>query len=407
MSYATISADGGVAVEPSVISKGAYGSVPAAPSDFAALSGGAPGHVAAAAPGGLFSGFTSPSSSALFGLTAKGKIAVVLGFAAIVAISVGVTLGLVLGSAPVVDDGCSYTQYRLANVASPSNYSVLWKPQFVEPFLLTAATEIGVTITRAGQRCLQVHAYQNLNFSSVMVASAGGAPAAAPWVRSPVAENERIIVTLPRIFDVGESLTLAFAYSAPLTGDLVGLYLSTYVDDSNATVTLASTQFEATFARRAFPCFDEPAYKANFTLTLDGIPAGYTALGNMPEAAAPTLNGDGTTKVTFLPTPKMSTYLVAAVIAPLINVSGVAGRNNVAVSVWAVARASNAYQIEYALNCGLVVLDYYEATFGVAFPLPAIRMVAIPDFAAGAMENWGLITCVVTGGAGIIILCAR
>lgn len=190
-----------------------------------------------------------------------------------------------------------------------------------------------------------------------------------------------------------------------------GLYLSSYFNDAGVEVFLVTTQFEATFARRAFPCFDEPAYKAVFNVTIDGVPTGYTALGNMPVTST-TPNGDGTSRISFQPSPKarsspmpalppqpprdhcllrstyspapqMSTYLVAAVAAPLISVSGISGQNNVAVSVYAVARADNYNKIAYALDAGMRVLTYYEGTLGVPYPLPKLDMIAIPDFAAG------------------------
>jgi len=87
----------------------------------------------------------------------------------------------------------------------------------------------------------------------------------------------------------------------------------------------------------------------------------------------------------------MSTYLVAVVVAPLISATTTTP-SGVAVSTWAVARADNAFRLAYALDAGARVLSWYEGVFGVAFPLPELKMVALPDFAAGAMENWGCVT---------------
>ncbi|RYE84939.1 MAG: hypothetical protein EOO65_01365 [Methanosarcinales archaeon] len=183
---------------------------------------------------------------------------------------------------------------------------------------------------------------------------------------------------------------MTFAFTAALGTDMNGLYLSTYTNDAGNQVNTVCTQFEATYARSAFPCFDEPAYKANFSLTVDGIPPAYTALGNMPMVSNAT-NADGSYSATFGTTPRMSTYLFAFVAAPMVSVTTTSGMNNVTVSVYAVARADNVDKIAYALDAGARVLDYYESVFDLAFPLPKIDMVAIPDFAAGAMES----TCAV------------
>ena len=105
----------------------------------------------------------------------------------------------------------------------------------------------------------------------------------------------------------------------------------------------AGTQFEAIYARQAFPCFDEPSLKARFRITVDGVPSGYSALSNMPVDPSPPLAPGRRrallrssaaspqqavgSSVTFLESPPMSTYLLALVVAPLVSVSGMAGRN--------------------------------------------------------------------------------
>ena len=109
--------------------------------------------------------------------------------------------------------------------------------------------------------------------------------------------------------------TLHAAFTGELNDKLVGFYRSTFVDDAGATRTLACTQFESTHARRAFPCWDEPAFKASFTVTLD-VPDDLMAVSNAAEVSATPL-GDGHRRVAFAPTMVMSTYLVAIVVGPL------------------------------------------------------------------------------------------
>lgn len=247
------------------------------------------------------------------------------------AVAAAVALGVTLTSSPGAgaQDGCSYTDYMLRPSAQPLSYAIYWRPQFASPFNFAGSTTIDTLVTADGQACIQVHAYNTLNFTGVAVESAS-----APGVLTPVTytwnvpSTERIIIRLPAAVDAGARLKLHFNFTSPLGQDMVGLYQSTYTDDGGSTVNIVTTQFEATYARRAYPCFDEPAYKAVYNMTLDGVPAGYTALSNMPVASSVS-NPDGTSLVTFQSSPKMSTYLVAAVVAPMIKVSGTAGHNNV------------------------------------------------------------------------------
>lgn len=119
-------------------------------------------------------------------------------------------------------------------------------------------------------------------------------------------------------------------------------------------------------------------------MSLDGVPPGYIALGNMPVAGS-TTNADGSDLVTYQVTPRMSTYLVAAVISPMVSVTSPSGGmyGNITVSVYAPAIAANEVKMQYALDTGVAALAYYERTFGVPYPLPKLDMAAISDFAAG------------------------
>jgi aminopeptidase N len=235
--------------------------------------------------------------------------------------------------------------------------------------------------------------YGIIDPSTGKISSSGDAKT---WVYH--AGNERVTVYLPVAIAKGTELLLNFVYSGVQNSNMVGLYNSSYVSDAGATQYLVATQFEATYARLAFPCFDEPAFKANFTVTVDGIPPGYTALSNMPidGPATPSRWRAGTTMQSFLPSPRMSSYLVAVVVAPLVSQASsfqsTAG-HTVAVTVYAVSRAENVYKLEYPLQQGIKAIQDYERLFApVAYPLPSLAFVALPDFAAGAMENWGLVT---------------
>eukprot|EP00668_Euglena_longa_P000610 GGOE01000746.1.p1 GENE.GGOE01000746.1~~GGOE01000746.1.p1 ORF type:complete len:882 (-),score=313.77 GGOE01000746.1:304-2592(-) len=167
---------------------------------------------------------------------------------------------------------------------------------------------------------------------------------------------------------------------------MAGFYRSQYTRANGAKSIMAVTQFEAIDARRCFPCWDEPARKAVFTITLT-VPKDLTALSNMPEASVEFV-GDKK-RVSFLPSPKMSTYLLAFVIGEFEAVQQVTTGGTLVRALCVPGRVA---QLQYALSCGVRSLEFYNKFFGIPFPLPKIDMIAIPDFASGAMENWGLVT---------------
>lgn len=173
---------------------------------------------------------------------------------------------------------------------------------------------------------------------------------------------------------------------------MAGFYRSTYKNADGSEGILATTQMEPTDARRAFPCFDEPALKSEFTITLVADKH-LTCLSNMDVASETEVHSEisGTTKkaVKFNKTPKMSTYLLAFIIGELNYVE----TNNFRVPVRVYAPPSQDIEHgRFSLELAARTLEFYEKTFDSKFPLPKMDMVAIPDFSAGAMENWGLIT---------------
>jgi alanyl aminopeptidase len=183
--------------------------------------------------------------------------------------------------------------------------------------------------------------------------------------------------------------TLHIEYSAPFDVPLRGLYRVTSGGE-----TYAFTQFESISARLAFPCFDEPRFKTPFELTLT-LPADQFAAANTPVDRAIALP-DGLQRVSFVPTPPLPTYLVAFAIGPLDVVAGQtiapSELRPFPIPLRGIAAKGKGPKLEHALRHTAPFLDSLERYFGIPYPYHKLDLVAVPDFAAGAMENVGLIT---------------
>lgn len=181
---------------------------------------------------------------------------------------------------------------------------------------------------------------------------------------------------------------LKIVFSGIISESLRGFYRSRYEIDG-MTKHLATTQFEATDARRAFPCFDEPAQKAIFDVHLV-IPGDHIAISNtLPINVAE--HESGYKIVSFAPTPKMSTYLLAFIIGQFEYLEGsTSGQNPILVRVY--TTPGKKHQAKFALEVAIKSLEFYNEYFKIPYPLDTLDMIAIPDFESGAMENWGAVT---------------
>lgn len=186
--------------------------------------------------------------------------------------------------------------------------------------------------------------------------------------------------------EVGQSgeVTLVIAYTAALTDSMMGIYPSYYQVDG-VQKELIGTQFETNFARQAFPCIDEPEAKATFDLAVKfDEHEGETILSNMPEKEVI----DGVHH--FETTVRMSTYLVAFAFGELQGVQ-TKTESGVQVGVFA-TKAHQANELDFALDIAKRSIEFFEDFYQTPYPLPHSWQLALPDFSAGAMENWGLVT---------------
>lgn len=196
--------------------------------------------------------------------------------------------------------------------------------------------------------------------------------------------NEAFHIELP---ETGV-LTLVIEFSGRITDNMTGIYPSYYTHNGEKKE-IISTQFESHFAREAFPSIDEPEAKATFDFSLKfDAEEGDIALSNMPEINSHLREETGVW--TFETTPRMSTYLLAFGFGALQGKTAKT-QNGTEVGVFAtVAQAANS--VDFALDIAVRVIDFYEDYFQVKYPIPLSYHLALPDFSAGAMENWGLVT---------------
>ena len=180
---------------------------------------------------------------------------------------------------------------------------------------------------------------------------------------------------------------LSMTFTGELNDRLRGFYRSRYTDDAGNERHLASTQFEATDARRAFPCWDEPSWKAAFKVTLI-VPSELVAVSNM-HVESETAQADGRKAVAFAETPVMSTYILAFVVGDLRSIDE-RTPDGTLIRVWSTPGKEE--HGRFALETSVRLLEYFNDYFGIPYPLQKMDHLAIPDFAAGAMENWGAIT---------------
>ncbi len=263
----------------------------------------------------------------------------------------------------------------------PSKYTLTLQPD-LESFTFTGSVAIDIEVLRPTDSIVLNAA--ELEIGSCRVESADGE--ALPGSTTLDEEAETASFAFEDALPVGPA-RLEIEFTGELNDRLRGFYRSRYTDMNGEERHLATTQFEATDARRAFPCWDEPSMKATFEVTLV-VPEDLEAVSNTMIAEEWALDG-GLRRVRFSETPVMSTYLLAFIVGDIRCVERTAD-NGTLVRVWATAGKES--HGEFAAETSVKLLSFFNDYFGVPYPLPKLDHIAIPDFAAGAMENWGAVT---------------
>ncbi len=275
-------------------------------------------------------------------------------------------------------------EYVLPAEVRPARYAIRLEPD-LQRFTFDGEESVAIDVAEPVSEIvlnaieLQVHS---------AVLNKNGASSGAKDIRL---DSGRETVTL----DFGQEVApgrydLALTFTGTLNDKLHGFYRSQYTGSDGEQKYMAATQFEATDARRAFPCWDEPECKAAFQVAL-AIPAGLMAISNTP-VEHESQPRPGVTELRFAETPVMSTYLLAFVVGELTGIHGEyqGAGGPTQVSVWTTPGKEE--QGRFALDTSISLLTFFNDYFGIPYPLVKLDHIALPDFAAGAMENWGAIT---------------
>jgi len=279
-----------------------------------------------------------------------------------------------------IEAGADQNPHRLPRAVLPRRYDLRLVPD------LGAAAfcgEVDVEVEVSAPTAEVVLNADELEIDQAWVVTAEGTRIDAAVSLDP--ETERATLVLPQELSTGGAV-VSLRFRGVLNDKLRGFYRSTFTDESGNERVIATTQFEATDARRAFPCWDEPDLKAVFSIAVDVEP-GLTVVSNAAVQSEEVV--DGRRRVRFADTMKMSTYLVAFIVGPLeatapVDVDGTPLR--------VLAPPGKQHLTPFGLEVAEFSLRYLSDYFDLPYPGDSMDLVAIPDFAFGAMENLGCVT---------------
>ena len=271
--------------------------------------------------------------------------------------------------------------FRLPRTVIPRHYRVELEPD-LEAFTFEGSEVVDVDVREPTDRVV-LNALELDIHSAEMVHPASGRrlPASVSYDVG----RERAILELAEPAEMG-SWQLRTAFRGILNDELVGFYRTKYTDATGTEKVIATSQFESTHARRALPCWDEPDLKATFGITLVA-PEHLTAISNQPERSRVSRE-EGRVAVTFEDTMVMSTYLLAFVVGELEATEPVAVDG---IPVRIVHVPGKGHLTTFATEAAVHGLQYLADYYGIPYPGDKLDMIAVPDFAWGAMENLGAI----------------
>ncbi|XP_056338373.1 thyrotropin-releasing hormone-degrading ectoenzyme [Oenanthe melanoleuca] len=272
---------------------------------------------------------------------------------------------------------------RLPRHLRPLHYNLMLSV-FMENFTFSGEVNVQLEVRNAS-RYIVLHAHR-MHIEAVRVAEdklAGGVRVARTFFYP---QTQVFVVVLNRSLEVQRSYNLKIIYNALIENELLGFFRSSYVLHGERRF-LGVTQFSPTHARKAFPCFDEPIYKATFKISIRHQ-ATYLSLSNMPVETS-VFEEDGWVTDHFSQTPLMSTYYLAWAVCNFTYRETVT-KSGVVVRLYARPDAIRRGSGDYALNITRRLIEFYEDYFKVPYSLPKLDLLAVPKHPYAAMENWGL-----------------
>jgi aminopeptidase N len=267
------------------------------------------------------------------------------------------------------------TAQRLPEIARPENYKLTFTPD-LEKARFQGDETISIQVLKKTAE-ITLNAV-DIDFQDVAITSGGATQKAKV---TPQKEKEMVVLAVPKQLAAGPA-TIHIAYAGILNSEMRGLYLGK--DDRGRKY--AASQFEAADARRAYPSFDEPAYKATFDITAVAD-KDLVAISNQ-KVVSDTPGPGGKHTVKFATTAKMSSYLAALVVGNFEYIEGEA--DGIPIRVYSTPGKKE--MGKFALDSAQHILAYYDKYFGIKYPYGKLDLIGLPDFSAGAMENTGCIT---------------
>ncbi|XP_060892349.1 aminopeptidase N-like [Labrus mixtus] len=292
-----------------------------------------------------------------------------------------------------------WERYRLPADLIPVSYNItLWPRLSPDPdtglYIFTGQSTVKFECVKETDLIL-IHSnklnymtLENTHIARLSASDGGSAPSFKKYWLQP--ETQHLVIQLTAELTLNQTYELYTEFTGELADDLEGFYRSEYEEDGIQKI-VATSQMHPTHARKTFPCFDEPAMKAVFHITLIH-PAGTVALSNGMEIDIVniTMDGAAVTRTNFEPTKKMSSYLLAIIVSDYTHIRSTQG--DILIRIWARRKAIEQGQGSYALNVTGPILDFFQSYYNISYPLSKSDQIALPDFYFGAMENWGLVT---------------
>ena len=259
---------------------------------------------------------------------------------------------------------------------APTAYAITVRPD-AKAMTFSGEEDVTIAVERATRTIV-------LNAADLKIATATLDGRAIPFTLD--STKQQLVLTAPTMVPAGQHV-LHFAWTGTINTSAAGFFAIDYTNQDGSAARMLATQFEAPDARRFAPTWDEPAYKATFTLSAVA-PGDQMAFSNMPTTSV-TKQGDGTKLYHFAQTPKMSSYLLFLGMGDMERKTVMAGKTEIGV----ITRRGVVDQGDYALSQAKRLLTYYNDYFGQPYPLPKLDMIAGPGSSQffGAMENWGAI----------------